>query len=442
MLVAGVVVYALTLQWVYATLVSPEFAYIGYFYSTPPWFVTTFCIAATSAVALLLPRTITRVSHVIVWVLLVVCVAPAMLMAPYTGYLTSGQAILVSTTVGASFAIVALGVRTAPSRLGAPKGLRPAFVWAAIAVYSAVTYTLMTATLGLSLRFVQLSEVYDVRDEYKDDIAGSGALAYMISPQANIINPYLIAHGLINRKWWLVLVGVFGQYLIYSASGFKTVLFATPAILLIAFLFRSRRVPAAHSFVFGSVALMAASAAADLAQGNSTLTSLFSRRFLLTPGLLTSVYAKFFGENPQSHLSHSVLHWWTSSPYDTAPALTVGQFMRPGSKLAANANIFADGFANFGYAGFVGVGVLLLVFLRVLDHVSRGLPLGLAAMVMVMPSITLSNTAILTSLLSHGLAAGVVLLAIIPRPPSAEGHVPDAEARPAEPVRSPIGSPS
>ena len=155
--------------------------------------------------------------------------------------------------------------------------------------------------------------------------------------------------------------------------------------------------------------------------------------------MLTSVYVDFFGDNPPAMLGQSVLRWWVDYPYDRSIPLEVGQYLQPGGALAANANLFADGFANFGAAGVVGTGALLLVFLRIVDHAARGLPLAVGAMVMVMPSITLSNTSLPTAMLSHGLAIGTLILVLAPRTgwgPPGSAEEADGEA-PASSVPSP-----
>lgn len=307
-------------------------------------------------------------------------------------------------------------------------------MWAVVAVHSLVTYALLTATVGLSLRFIALDDVYDVRAVYADEASSSGLLGYLLSGQANVINTMIIVRGLMKRNWTLLIVGVAGQMVLFSGTGFKTILFSFPAVLLVGLLMRRRTPRSGLWLVIGSVALMAASAVADEVQGGLTWTSLFSRRFLITPGLLTSVYADFFSQNPVAQLSGSVLRWWVDNPYDQSIPREVGQYLLPGSQLAANANLFADGLANFGPAGVIGVGALLLAFLRVVDRASRGLPVAVGAMVMVMPSVTLSNTSLLTAMLSHGLAVGVLLLWTAPR--DGWGRVPTPQPATAENVEA------
>jgi hypothetical protein len=406
--------YALGIRWVYAALVTDDFSYLGYFYETGPWPFTVLTIFMAACVSLLMPRSIDRVSQVVLWVLFAVCVVPSMTMVDFTGYVDHRLALAVTAVTGLSFSIVVIGVRRRKAIVVTHR-FPPRVVWSVIIGYSLVTYGLMTATMGLSLHLVSLTDVYDVRDEYKTQLAGAGILAYLISPQANIVNPFLIARGLIKRQWPVVAAGIVGQLLIYSASGLKSVLFSTPTVLIIALLIRNRSRLSPIAFAVGPVILMVAAALADKASASSTWTSLFSRRFLFTPGLLSSVYTRYFTDNPQAHLGQSILKWWVASPYEQAPPNLVGQFLRPDSKLIANANIFADGFANFGWWGVIGAGVGLLVYLRLLDRCSAGLPLSATAMTLIIPSITLSNAALLTAMLSHGLAVALVLLWIAPR---------------------------
>jgi len=433
--------YALSLHWVYLHLVTEPFAYAGFTYRAATLQTTLATAGTTCLVALTLPPRPSRVSHVVLLVLFVVAVAPAMLMVAYTGYVRGADAVLATLAVGAGFAVATLGMslldgraarvaedaRSPTGRAASPttspttrRRLRPGtLAWVVCGVHSALTYGLMAATTGLSLHLVALDDVYDVRAAYKEEVlAGSGALGYLLSGQANVVNTLVIARGLSRRNVPLVVLGVLGQLVLYSGTGFKTILFSFPAVLAVALatgLLRRRTAAVRAAWLAAPVALMAAAAAADDLQGGLVWTSLFTRRFLITPGVLTSVYVDFFGDNPPAMLGQSVLRWWVDYPYDRSIPLEVGQYLQPGGALAANANLFADGFANFGVLGVVGTGVALLLFLRVVDHVSRGLPLAVGAMVMVMPSITLSNTSLPTAMLSHGLVIGALVLALAPR---------------------------
>ncbi len=433
---AGTLLYALSLHFVYAHLVTVQFAYLGFTYRAAPPQLTIVTIALAAVLAATLPRRPSKVSHVVLWVLFVVGVAPSVLMGAYTGYLSASEALGASATITAAFGVATLGTRLLDAREDADGGIAPtpfaphpgadrrrrlppgtAF-WSICWLHSVVTYALLAATTGISLRLVALDDVYDVRAAYREGTQAHGLLGYLLSSQANVVNTALMARGMTRRNVPLIAIGVLGQLVLYSGTGFKTILFSFPAVLLVAVathVSHGRARAPGLAYVVGPVVLMIAAALADELQGGLLWTSLFARRFLITPGLLTSVYVDFFDENPLAVFGRSFLRWWVDSPYDRSIALEVGQYLQPGGTVAANANLFADGFANFGHAGMIGTGVVLLAFLRFVDWAARGLPLTFASMVMLMPSITLTNTSLITAMLSHGLALGTLVLAVAPR---------------------------
>jgi hypothetical protein len=426
----AILVYAVVLHWVYSELVTGLFYYLGYRYSepTPQIAVIAYIIAVVTALAL--PRKMGKPSAAVLWILYAVTAAPGILIAPYTGYLDDGEAITLSLVIGAVFSGVALKSR------GTPKPLRmnvsPTSFWLVLGVFSITTYGLLAFTQGLSLRYISFDDVYDVRSEYDDQLEGIGILSYLVFTQANVVNPVIIARGIFAKRFLPVFLGILGQLVIFSGTGFKSILFSIPAVLIIAAMFYRKSAPDGVKFVWGGAALMLLAASADAIQGSNVFTSLFSRRFLITPGVFSSVYVGFFKDHPQTQLGHSVLRWWVEYPYDMTPPYVIGQWMANLPTMAANANLFADGYANFGWAGVIGAGVVLLVYVKFLDRVSIGLPVGVVAMVMTMPAVALSSTSILTSMLSHGLVVAVFLLAIAPR----DGWEKKPKAGPRERKRS------
>ncbi|WP_426517602.1 hypothetical protein ACPPVQ_00710 [Diaminobutyricibacter sp. McL0618] len=410
----SVIGFAVILHWVYSSLLSPNFGYQGFRYTEPDLGVVTLTIIIAIAMALCLPRRIEKASAVVLWILYVVTVAPAVLMAPYTSYLDKSQAILLAVTVSLVFAGVALGTRgtNRPLHLS----VSPTSFWLIIVVFSLATYALLAVTQGLSLRFVSFLDVYDVRDQYAENTGGVGFINYLVFTQANVVNPLIVARGIFTRRPVWVIAGLLGQMVLYSGTGFKTMIFAIPAWLIVAYLLRRRAKSAdGLSLVWGAAILMLASAILDQLSHSVVWTSLFSRRFLATPGLLTSAYVDFFSQNPQTHLAGSILRPFLDFPYDVPVPFVIGSWMANSPNTAVNANLFADGFANFGWAGIVGAGAILLAYLRILDRAAVGLPIAVAGVVMTMPTIALSNTSILTAMFTHGLVAAVLLLAFTPR---------------------------
>jgi hypothetical protein len=163
--------------------------------------------------------------------------------------------------------------------------------------------------------------------------------------------------------------------------------------------------------------------AADRLLGGDDVTSLLVRRMIATPGLVTAGYVQVFDGIEKAHLSHSVLEGFVPSPYPyhSEPADLVGAlfFGRPDTH--ANANWLADGYANFGYVGMVLASLVLIALLWAIDDATRGLPVGFACLVFVMPVNALSESAILTTLLTDGFVVAIALCALAPRAGWARG---------------------
>lgn len=420
----GVTVFAYLLHWAYSELVAPRFAYLGYRYAEPEFPIVVVGLLVAMAVAWTLPRTIDGASSVVLWLLYVITVAPTILMSSYTSYLDTGESVTLAFVVGAVFAGVCWGVRGKNPPLVRPSS--PTIFWLVLFVFSVVTYGLLAIVQGLSLRFLSFFDVYDVRDEYAGNIGGVGILSYLVFTQANVVNPALFARGITERRALWIILALLGQLILYSGTGFKGMLFAIPAWVIVGWLLRRNRKSPADglTILWGASVVVLGAAGLDKLTDSDLWTSLLSRRFLMTPGVFTSVYVSFFSDNPQVHLSHSILEPFFQYPYDRTPPYVIGKWMANAPNMAANANLFADGFANFGWIGIVGAGLVLLVYLRLLNRVSVGLPLSLIGVTMTMPTLALSNSSALTAMLSHGLVAACVLLALAPRPsPSANGEL-------------------
>ncbi len=416
---ALVALYAWALHWIYATQVAPDFDYMGYHYEDPDPLTAVVTVAIAIGVAYALPRFMDRASSIVLWVLYTVAVAPSILMAPYTSYVSDATAIQVGLAIGAVYAIVALAQSPRPKPLTIRVSART--LWIVLALLSVLTYSLLHVAYGLRLSFLPVLDVYDVRAEFADELRGVAALGYLVTTQANVVNPLIAALGAVRRNWGLVFVAIAAQLVLYSTTGYKHILFSILAWAVMVAVLRVRGEATRGSLLlWGATGVMLVSALVDTLLSTNLATSLFSRRFILTPGLFTSVYVSFFSENPKANLGYSVLAPVVDYPYEANPPQIIGEWLAGKPGMSANANLFADGFANFGLVGVVGAGAILLVYLRVLDRASAGLPIALVAVVVVIPAVALSNSSILTSMLSHGLVAALVLLALVNRPaPSA-----------------------
>ena len=407
--------YAFCLHLVYYNFLLEPFRYMGFRYASPDGQITVVCLLAASVAAVALPARLRHPSDVLLWILFAVVIGPFILMSPYLGVSADVDTCIRSIGVAVAFASVALATRTARSGRGLRLRVSPPIFWTAIAVFSAIVYVYLAAVVGISFRFLSVGDVYDVRADYSDALSESRLLGYLVSTQANAVNPLVIAAGLYSLRAVPLLAGIAGQLLLYSSAGFKTILFSVPAILIIGLVFRFASRPSGLKLVWGCTGVVVIALAVDVLRDGLFWSSLLTRRFLIVPARLTGVYLDFYDSHPFHLLGNSVLSPWVQSPYDFAPPRTISIHLTGSPNTAMNANLFADGFAQFGWIGIALISLLLVVYLRLLDRAARGMPTAVAAVVVVMPAITLSNSSLLTSFLSHGLIAALLVIAAAPR---------------------------
>ena len=329
-------------------------------------------------------------------------------------------------------AIVSLIVRRPP----APIAIRPlslsAFTGLLVGL-GLLCSAYIAVTFGVSLSLPGLASVYDTRADFRATVGGSSAAAGYIVPWAgNVINPLLMALGVARRRAELVALGLVGQLLIYSVTGFKSILFSVALVPLVYLAI------SVASRVFG---LLAAVAAPVIFACGVIATSMWgsiwplaiTARLFATPGQVGFYYYEYFSDHPSYGLSQSFLRWAVSSPYSEDVPFVIGSaYFAEGTN--ANGNIWADAFANFGFAGIVCFTLVLGLFLWIADGLGQWRDARVAGPMLAIAGLSLANGAFFTTILTLGLALGCLLMALMPPPPgnpAAPKYLPQSDADPA-----------
>jgi len=408
------------LRWIYQYSVYPQFSYLGYLYNSTDSWDYGVALGLAVAVAMTLPVRISQPSHFIAWLVYVVAALPSMLVPHYGGKIDDSQALRLSVEVAACALLINLwGTRGRALRGIAPRHTSsPTSFWAFIFVYSALVYAYMTVTIGAHFHMPSLTDVYDVRAEYKAQLGTAGLLGYLLPIQANVINPVIMLRGLYTKRWLWLFLGFFGEAIIFAASGLKSVIFAAPALITLSIMFTRTRRPAGASVIWGVLIGTFAALGLDRVFGSTAWTSISVRRFLITPGLLTGAYVYVFSPLDKGHFAYSLIGKIVpglSYSYHLVPTYLVGEQYFGRANLNANASLFADGFANLGFAGMLIEALVLVVTLWVIDSAARGMPLRVSAVLFTLPAIALANASSFTALTTHGIAAGIVVCMFAPR---------------------------
>ena len=443
------VVYLEVLHGVYRTAIAPAFSYLRYTYREPDPRYYGVAVAMAVALAVMLPRRITQPSQFISWVVFIVAVAPSIVVPQYTEVLSGPDAFEVAVWVALSFLpVAALGTRRVVRDMLPRFTVSTSTYWVTVAAVSALIYAYVIADVGLTFDLPSLNDVYGVRGEYQEiETESSRLLSYATPLLANVINPLVLARGLYARSWLWIAAGVLGQLFIYSFTGYRSAILSPIALLGTYLLFRRRPRPSSVVVLLAVVFLTVGMYALDALTATNDFTSLLVRRFLITPGLLTAGYVSVFADIPKAEFGHSFLSTLQSYPYSREPPQLVGELFFGNASTNANANLMADGYANFGFPGMLLECLALMVVLWFVDDACRGLPVGVAATAFVMPTLSLVDSGLFTTLLTHGLGAATLACLLMHRSgwpdPAAtatgmvqRGRRPDP-TRPARPVMVP-----
>lgn len=415
-IMTGVAIYVALLVFIYSSHISPQFSYLGYVLQ--PVSLGYLFIAYSTAwlPSLWMPVQLTHPSQVVYWLLYIVVFIPSSLMPLLSLDRSMIEILLLLAVLLSSFLAISIIYHVPNLSIGRLQ-LHPWAFWGTMTCVTTAMIALVVATFGISFSLPGIFEVYDVRSEFKE--ASTGRLAgYSVSWLGNVIFPLFIAVALTKRNMWLLLLGITGQLFIYSTTGFKSILFSAGLIIaLLLALYRNARLFGIF-MIWGVNVLVALTWVLDLITNNVIFSSLFVRRLIITPGILTGWYYDFFQDNPKVMLGHSIFRSFVDYPYDRLPPLLIGQAYFGREETYANANFWADAFANFGFGGIFAFTAVLMLLLWLFDGLVKKRnrqQFTLAVLLLGIPALTLSNSALLTSLLTHGIISAWLVLFFLPK---------------------------
>jgi O-antigen polymerase len=410
--IVGCSLYVVVFSIAYNIVIVPVWRYAGFQSIATP--ARAFCGAMIATVpALWMPVALRRPSQILYWLLYLLVVVPVCIVPIYALRDQSSGPLLFAACIVAMLALAGTIYGLPLLRLPRLQLNNPEFM-VVLALLSAISYVLILATFGLRFRYVPLSEVYIVRSQFEETLSRSSPLvAYAVCWQMYVLNPMLMALGFTSRRLLPALAGLAGQFAIYSIAGFRDVLFSAAFLLYLLWAMRPHK-PFGTRLAFTWTSIFAGAAALEFFGCSRTLAALVGERMTGMPGLLTGYYYEFFSSHPKALLGHSILKSLVDYPYALEPRRMIGFVYFHDTGMSANANLWADAYANFGYAGIICFTCLLALVLWLYDSTAAGRNLYVAALVIALPAFAVANSGLLTSLLTHGIGLAMLLMYLMP----------------------------
>jgi hypothetical protein len=430
MLVSGL--YMAALLWAYVAVVSPQFGYEGFTVTWPGAVIMLWLFTVALLPCLLLPNSLTRPSGLILWWLYIATYIPSILVPALSLTMPFERLLLLHIALLLGMSILCVASSARPLAV-ARVAISPSLFWSAFLLawgvclgYICVTGRVSTLASNFASYLGGASE-YTIRDAYKDLASESGLLlGYVVGQFSQALDPFLIAFGLVYRRRMCLAAGIIGQLVIFSLTGFKGVLFSSLFLVFVALLMRYWR----HNFglAFTSVLIGTVLFCTIMDRGKSepVMSHMITRRVLLAPGLLTGFYFERYSQVPPVGIGFHFTH----DEAVLTPPNEIGIVYWRDWDVAANANLWAQGFAELGFPGILAFTLVAAFAVWIFDSISAHRDLVLATLLVAMPAVAVSNTSPLTVLVSHGGLAVALTLYLSPSPKP--GAAFEAELEPEE----------
>lgn len=276
--------------------------------------------------------------------------------------------------------------------------------------YSVLTYWHGTPPLSPLL----YEHTYEIRAAFEPPLPslklkGAPVFGYLINWQVKVFNPFLLVYFFKKRRYGLLAAVGFLAVLVYMYVP-NTLYVVTPVFVLsVLVLFRFRRVMEGM-LALGVVGVFVAYLTLYFWDMITLLYQVEARTLYVVARSEFHFY-QWFQQNPHIYFTDSPLNPFWEYPYDTRVTYLYTERYLDSSH-NANPGYLADGYGQLGAIGMLGFGVIVGVYLWILDSLAaRSDPeivLGLA----LMPLFNLTQSDLTSNILTNGMFLAVVISAI------------------------------
>ena len=387
----------------------------------------TFFMGIALLPVLWLPVHVRRPSDVIQLFLYYAVHVPTAVLMPLVSY--SSPVRQVEFCVAISLGLLALDLRYALPDFKPPDiRVSTGTYWSALCAFYLLAITVFASSGYLSFSRIEFFQVYDQREELSSRAATLGPLFFYIANWTGAaFAPFLVVAGLHLRRWLVVLLAIALATASFVVSSNKANYIAVPAVIggyYALHAMRGRWIAVLMALAF--VTLAGAARLVDEQLGSAlgglnapVVTYQVFHRIFTNNGFLSAIYLDLFARADYAYYADSFLRW-VPGPRLAAPvpALAGASFTDvPG--VWANANLWADGYANLGWLGIAFMSLLTGFLLWIYDGIARSKDFIVTTAALIVPASVLANTATHVALISNGMFLVFLLVYAWPDAPRA-----------------------
>jgi len=420
----SVLLYCAAFHYSYIKWISPVWAYGGLTYKTPAPALLALAYALAALLCAVSPLKLRRPSHAIYWMLYFTVYIPGLFVPLFVQLDPDFSLFLLQLSLAGGMLVIALSYRF-PLLTFRRYPLDPSLFWGICAVVYLVGNGALLAVYHNNLHFASVETMYSLRHQAGRVLEENPAIGYVSRLMANVMDPLLMAYGLVNHRNTLTVLGVMGELLVYSTASAKASFLSPFLVAGLYYTIKSDRggwVPKlglslAGAFLGLTTLVIGAKPGVLFDLASVTLVRTFA-----TPGVLMGDYYHFFENRQHTHLGNVTgLSLLATNPYTLSVGVEMGAYYgfkesSERGRVNENANFFAtDGIAGFGLPGILMMGTFCAAVFWVLDSSAKSYSMEFSVPALAMVMLSITNVSLFTTLLGNGLIAWVLLFMIMPR---------------------------
>ncbi len=399
-------IYKILLDVSYITILIPMYGYAGFVLEYSPVSIAVGFLM-TACVYICMPKKMKTVSDFILTGIAFLAIVP------YISYYSFGGGSFEFTAMSfLMFVAVVAFVRLTPDITFPCFSQKTADVIFTVILWGSIAYVFITciSAMGLSSISLDFSTVYERRAAFKSSgVAGS----YLMTWSGNAIFPCSIAYFLYRKKYLNVLAAACSAGFIFAVSGMKSILFGSIMVFAVYILLHVKQKMSIIAFLF--VLAVFVTMVCFYVFEEIIPFSYVVRRLAYIPAKVSNQHFDFFKQEGPIQLGNSIFSSVIPYPYESDPADIIGSLYYISGETHANSGVFADGFTNFGYFGAFLWTVIFAFMMKLQDIVSVDKPIYVTAGCFALYITIFTNSALFTSIMTHGFLVALILVAIIPK---------------------------
>ncbi len=256
---------------------------------------------------------------------------------------------------------------------------------------------------------LNFADVYSLREEYTEN-SNLKIFGYLNSWAFKIFSLLILVWALDKNKKLLICINIIIIILLYMLSGHKSALVGIIIVPFFYFLYKFKN--STNLILMFFICIILFSMFLGIVFNSLFPESIIIRRMFMVPAFLNFTYLDFFSNNDLVYWSNSIFSNFIEYKYDKQLPFIIGEYLGY-PEMGANTGFIASGYAHANILGIFVYIVIAIIIMNLINVLSQKHSKFFVMSILIMPVMSMyTSSDLLTSLLTHGLLIGILLLFI------------------------------